>query len=133
MEGDNQKKEGYFKVYQEYNLILRAWFVSFGIGAPVIFLVNEKLYEKLTNLKISWPWVIYPFLFGLLLQVLIAFLNKTINWSIYFGEENANFKTRWLYKKSEWLSEKYGIDIAVDLITIAVFSFSTLKLVATFM
>lgn len=55
MGGDNQKKNDYFKVYQEYNLILRAWFVSFGVGAPVIFLVNDKLYTKIIGLKEAWP------------------------------------------------------------------------------
>jgi len=129
MTSDDQKRAEYFKVYQEYNLILRAWFVSFGIGAPVIFLVNDKLYEKIIGLKEAWPWVVYPYLLGLFLQVLIAFINKTINWSIYFGEEKESFKSSCLYRFSDWISEKYLIDFGFDLITIASFSIAIINLI----
>lgn len=128
MEDEHKKKEAYFKVYQEYNLILRAWFVSFGVGAPAIFLINDNLYNKLIALKAVLPWIIYPFLLGLFLQVFITFINKTINWSIYFGEEKESFKSSCLYKFSDWISEKYLFDFGFDLITIAAFSIAIINL-----
>ena len=128
MKDENKKRDVYFKVYQEYNLILRAWFVSFGVGAPAIFLINENLYNKLIALKAVLPWIIYPFLLGLFLQVFITFINKTVNWSIYFGEEKDSFKSSCLYKFSDWISEKYLIDLGFDLVTIAAFSIAIINL-----
>jgi hypothetical protein len=132
MKAENKKKDDNFKVYQEYNLILRAWFVSFGVGAPAIFLINDNLYEKLIALKEVLPWIIYPFLLGLFLQVFITFINKTVNWSIYFGEENDSFKSSCLFKCSNWLSEKYWVDLGCDLVTIAAFSVAIINLTRIF-
>ena len=35
-----------FGAYLEYNKVLRTWFVEFGIGGPVLFLVNESLAKR---------------------------------------------------------------------------------------
>lgn len=48
-EREKQKLE-YFESYNEYNKILRSWFVAFGIGGPVIFLTNDALYVDFLEL-----------------------------------------------------------------------------------
>jgi len=123
------EKEGHFKTYQEYNLILRAWFVSFGVAAPIIFLTNEDLYQKIIKLKDIWPCILYLFLIGLFLQVIIAFVNKTMNWHIYYGMEEKGHKNSCWYKASKWISNKYIIDFTIDLLTIMAFSWATVRLV----
>jgi hypothetical protein len=34
--------DGYFKVYEEHMKTLRAWFVAYGIGGPVLFVTLKE-------------------------------------------------------------------------------------------
>ena len=39
----------YYKVYEEYAKNLRTWFVAYGVGAPVLFVSNKDIAEKLAS------------------------------------------------------------------------------------
>lgn len=74
------------KSYLEYNKILRAWFVAFGVGGPALFLVNDKVADKFAKLG-SLKILAALFLIGATAQVLGAFLNKIANWYVYMSCE----------------------------------------------
>src|SRR5579863_7876767 len=71
-----------FANYSEYNKVLRTWFVTFGLGGVSVFLINDKLG---TTLKASgyMPVIVYAFLVGCALQILIALINKNCAWHAY--------------------------------------------------
>ena len=68
-----------FAAYLEYNRILRAWFVAFGIGGPALFLINRPIGERLAE-NGQLQAVAAMFLIGAGSQVLGAMLNKIGNW-----------------------------------------------------
>ena len=114
----------YFQPYADYARTLRAWLVAYGIGAPVIFLGNEKMWDVLR--KSGKAGSIGPlFLVGVALQVVITFLNKFSMWALYYGEIEASVKNRWYYKAADWFSDKIIIDIVVDLATITILTLAT--------
>jgi len=118
-ETPSEEKE-YFEIYSNYNTTLRAWFVGFGIGGPILILTNENL---LMNLKVSgWLYVVgWLFIIGVGCQIAVAFINKHNNWLFYFGEVEESFQNRDIYKEAERVSKTIWIDITADLISI--FSF----------
>lgn len=120
----------HFDTYIEYARILRTWLVAYGIGAPVLVLTNDALSAQF----ISKPEIKYfgsAFLLGVMIQVALAFLNKVVMWTCYYGEEEDEedvFKKTWIYKSAHWLSNQFLIDIALDLLTICLFCYATLGL-----
>jgi len=58
----------HFANYQEYNKALRTWFVTFGLGAPALFLVNDKLWPKFDAYGHHTRIVVY-YLIGCAVQV----------------------------------------------------------------
>ena len=40
-ETENDERKEYFSAYTEYNKILRTWFVTFGVGGPLLLLANS--------------------------------------------------------------------------------------------
>ena len=122
------KDSKYFDTYIEYAKILRTWLVAYGIGAPALILTNEKLTVKLLgNPDIKYFGI--AFLSGVLLQVFLAFLNKTIMWCCYYGEEvDTDFQKTYRYQTAYLISSQYWIDIIIDVVTICVFGYATLGL-----
>jgi hypothetical protein len=76
-----------FKTYLEYNKVLRTWFVASGVGGPALFLVNEKIAEKLVKANLLRE-VAALFLIGAAAQILGALANKVSNWYVYWGGYN---------------------------------------------
>ena len=73
--------------YSEYNKVLRAWVVAFGIGVPATFLINSDLVKYISH-ETGNPRIFYIFLLGACAQVVMAFINKTINWCTYYKKKN---------------------------------------------
>jgi len=111
--GERQKKE-YLESYHQYNRILRSWFVAFGIGGPVIFLTNDRLYEDFLSLS-GKVFIINLFLLGLSIQIFIVFVNKLANWYKYSHTEGC------CYNIANWLIGQFWIDILCDVSTMLVF------------
>ncbi len=74
--------DGYFKVYEEHMKTVRAWFVAYGIGGPVLFITQKEFAAILVGSG-SAKLVAVLFLLGVFLQVFVAVLNKWVNWGLY--------------------------------------------------
>lgn len=120
-----------FSAYQEYNKILRTWFVAFGIGGPSIFLVNDKVAIRLAT-DGELKFVATLFLLGAASQIFGAFINKIANWYEYRSNWGDPETTQRRYKISHWLIEQFWIDIAIDLITFVCFGIAAWKLLTAF-
>jgi hypothetical protein len=106
-ESDDDGKD-LFATYTEYNKTLRTWFVTFGLGAPALFLTNSTLSETLKasgNARI----VIFSFLIGCAAQVGVALINKIAAWYNYDSERvSEEDQKKWRYRFSSWISNNFG-------------------------
>ena len=115
-----------FEVYDGYARTLRTWLVTYGIGAPVIFLTNDSLREDLVSTgsaRAVGSW----FLVGVAIQVVIAAMNKAAMWGCYYGKLNKNFRLKIRFKIANWLARQFWIDLLADLATITLFTYSTVS------
>lgn len=119
------------RAYAEYNRILRTWFVAFGIGGPALFLVNDKIAEKLVTLG-HLRWVVALFLIGATAQVLGALLNKIANWYVYVCTIDPEMKGSRRQRFADWLMDQFWIDITIDVITIVSFGVAAWLLMTVF-
>ena len=122
--------ENNFDKYSEYNRILRSWFVAFGIGGPVIFLVNDAVRHKLASSG-EMKLVVILFIIGAAAQVIISFINKVINWYLYRGKDEG-FKNTSRYKSSKIISNWFWLDIFADVVTFIVFGIAVWKVFTAF-
>ena len=118
--GREEDPVGSYSTYLEYNKVLRTWFVTFGVGGPALFLVNDKIAERLVKGGMLKEVAIL-FLAGATAQIIGALLNKITNWYVYMSAYEANFRGTWQHKFSEWFTHAFWFDIAVDVITIICF------------
>ena len=105
----------FFNLYVGINSTLRAWFIAAGVGGPAFILANAPIQEKLArqgNLRCT----LVIFGIGIAAQVGIAVLNKHLNWLLYRDRELGGSKN---HAFLEWLSEKYSLDFAADVVACA--------------
>lgn len=121
-----------FASYADYNRTLRTWLVAFGIGAPVLFLTNEKLSEKLISAP-NAKCIVFAFLAGCFAQVIIALINKITNWCEYYGEIAPEFKKKHYYIVADYVGRQFLIDFTADVITIGLFFYSVYSLFDVFL
>ena len=120
-----------WEAYSSYNNLLRTWFVAFGIGVPATFLINDGLVKYISP-GTGNPTIFKLFLFGAGAQVLMASINKVINWCEYYklDEFKDNPVGFWqgsadiISRASNW----FLIDIVFDLITMICFSIAIWEL-----
>lgn len=135
--------DGHYKVYEEHMKTLRAWFVAYGVGGPVLFVTQQDFASTLVDSGLS-QLVGVLFLFGVLLQALVALFNKWVNWGLYYFDEDdaetgvavdtvetsgdavdTETKPRGLQGFCESYSSKVWIDIVADLATLILFAVAT--------
>jgi hypothetical protein len=109
-----------FGVYLEYNKILRTWFVAFGVGGPALFLVNEKIAERLASHSLLLD-VAALFLIGAAAQIIGALLNKIANWYVYMAGYKESYQGIWQHRWSEKFMHAFWFDFLVDVTTILCF------------
>lgn len=114
----------YYKAYEEHAKTLRTWLVAYGIGAPVLFMTNERLSGAISH-NAAAPWIAGFFLGGVGLQVALATTNKVVNWAAYFALQNPAKCEGRRFKIAIWMSEQFWIDFIVDLAAMIVFGFAT--------
>ena len=115
---------GHFSVYNQHSAVLRTWLVAYGIGAPALFLSQDKIWQALAKSG-TLPRIGLLFLAGVFLQVLLAALNKSVMWACYYGEQDLSYQKTRRYRGAHWLSDKYSIDLAADLGAMAAFALAT--------
>lgn len=109
-----------FQSYLEYNRVLRAWFVAFGIGGPALFLINDTIASRLAREGLL-SRVATLFLVGAAAQVLAAFMNKVSNWGVYYGTVDYGFKRTMRYKCAFRLVTQFWIDVILDIVSVLAF------------
>ncbi len=120
-----------FSAYAEYNRVLRTWFVAFGVGGPALFLVNEKIAEKLVAAH-QLRLVVVMFLIGAVAQILGALLNKIANWYVYIGTVDPKIKGSRRERFADWLISQFWIDITIDVVTMLAFGTAAWFLMTVF-
>jgi hypothetical protein len=120
-----ERASSFYEAYEGHSKLLRTWLVAYGIGTPVIFLTNDSLWQTLAQSGYAAK-VGTLFLTGVGLQVLLATVNKTVMWALYFGEVSPRFKQKWLYRLADGASESFWLDMLVDVITIVFFVLATI-------
>lgn len=119
---------GFYPAYADFSRNVRTWFLAFGVGAPVLLLTNKDAGNKLVECGAA-ETVAFAFLIGVAAQVIGAILYKTAMWYLYTGELEANKKGSRIYKVSEWLSDQYWIEFALDAATFFLFSWASFRVV----
>ncbi|MFQ6308841.1 hypothetical protein [Lysobacter capsici] len=114
----------HFTNYTEYAKTLRTWLVAYGIGAPVLFVTNPTVAKQVKESGFG-SYIVYLFMAGVALQIMIALINKWAAWHMYFGEENSEYKAGSGYKKWEWVNSQTRLDLALDALSIAAFVVAT--------
>jgi hypothetical protein len=128
---DGKSDSGFYEAYSGFARSVRVWFISYGIGAPVIFLTNNEAW-KVMAASGQGRSVAYLFLAGVAVQILAALLYKTAMWYLYVSELAPDTKRRRMYTFAEWLSESYFLEWIFDLTTLVVFVMGTLKVLSVF-
>jgi len=118
-----------YKVYEEHSRTFRTWMVAYGIGSPAVMLTNESLARAFTASPAA-RLIVILFLIGVIAQVCLSFINKTIMWINYNAAQldiQYGDSRRWhaVERAANWLSDRYSIDFIVDLISIVAFALAT--------
>jgi hypothetical protein len=122
---------GYFEAYASFARTLRTWLVAYGVGGPALLLTQESLAAKFIAAPKS-QMIIVLFLAGVGLQVVGALLYKTAMWYLYMGEGKPSFKSTRRHRASDWISEAFLVESALDLGSIAAFGWATYLLLQLF-
>ena len=77
-----EENRGRHASYVEYGKTLRAWFVAYGIGAPLLVLTQPSIKSAFLNSSLTWL-ICVLFLLGVVFQVWMALANKWSNWYRY--------------------------------------------------
>lgn len=119
---DSEKDDSkhFYDNYLEYNKVLRAWFAAFGVGGPVLLLVNPAVAARLREAG-DLKMVAWLFLAGVACQVLGALVNKTVSWATYYGERDKSFQENRWYKRADRISRQFWIDMVLDALTVISF------------
>ncbi len=123
----NEESNRFFAMYCDYARTLRAWLVAYGVGGPVLFLTQEHINSRVAESG-QGSCIVYLFLTGMSLQVFISLVNKWANWYLY-ADDSAQ---PWFYRAASWISDKFWIDIACDVGSVATFTRATLKVLLIF-
>ena len=128
---DRDEASLFLAMYSDYSRTLRAWLVAYGIGGPVLFLTQEHINSKVAESG-QGRWIVYLFLAGVSLQILIALINKWVNWYLYAYEDQDEDAQPWHYRVASWICDKFYIDIVCDIGSVVAFTWATLKALLIF-
>ena len=120
----DSRADEYFKAYAELSKTLRTWLVAYGIGAPIALLTNETFAVAIRRSGQS-RCIAGFFLFGVAAQVVLAAVNKTSMWALYYGETQSDFKNKRRYKLAHVISEHYWPDLSLDVAAMVAFGVAT--------
>ncbi len=121
---DAYQRDEHFQNYADYSKTLRAWLVAYGIGGPVLFLTNEKVSTKVASSGHAHS-IIFAFLFGVALQIILSLINKWGAWHMYVGAGDHIYQLRWRYRAWGFVNEQSWLDFAIDVASIAAFVWAT--------
>ncbi len=117
-----------YKTYEEHMKTLRAWYVGYGVGGPVLF-VTQPAFAKILVEQDVVRLVGALFLLGVLFQVLLALLNKWVNWGNYNFEKEPDSDSSRLHRFCSYVARQAWIDILADVATLVFFAWATVLVV----
>ncbi|MGH8373283.1 MAG: hypothetical protein ACRETO_11215 [Gammaproteobacteria bacterium] len=120
---------GFYEPYIQYARTLRAWFVAYGIGVPVL-LVSQEFIAKAIIKAGTGELITWLFLIGVAVQVLAAFLYKYSMNYLYFDEFSDELEGTRRLKFAIWLSNAIWLEMLFDVVSIGLFSWGTFLVVA---
>jgi hypothetical protein len=120
----SHEETGFYEPYAEFARSLRIWFLSYGIGGPVLLLTNEPARDALAASGRA-RFIVLCFLTGVFVQIAVAMSYKTAMWYLYRGESEAKARNGFWYKFSDKLSDNYWIEFSLDIATLFLFSLGT--------
>lgn len=119
-----EEREEFYKAYEEHSKTLRTWLVAYGVGAPVLFFTNEQLAQSFARAPEAVRISAF-FLGGVVLQVVLAAVNKTVNWAAYFALRRPGEATGRRFRVARWIAEQFWIDLLIDALSLVAFGFAT--------
>ncbi len=122
--GKTEEPQAYYKAYAEYSKTLRTWLVAYGMGAPVLLSARQEVWPALASSGRA-KLMIGLFLGGVVAQVVLATVNKASMWVMYYGALQPKYKKRLPHRLAEWFAEYIGIDVGVDIVSMALFAWAT--------
>lgn len=125
LEGDS----GFYEPYIQYARTLRAWFVAYGIGVPVL-LVSQEFIAKAIIKAGTGELITWLFLIGVAVQVLAAFLYKYAMSYLYFDEFGGELEGTRRLRCAIWLSNAIWLEMLFDVVSVVLFSWGTFLVVA---
>jgi hypothetical protein len=105
-----------YKNYADYNGVLRTWFVSFGLGALVLFMIHPDFVNLLRE-KNHFLIVVLLFLAGCLGQIAVALINKFSSWHVYDATKKGIPTGKW----TSYFYNAFWIDKFIDTATVVSF------------
>ena len=124
-------RDGHYNTYFSYATILRAWFVAYGIGGPVLFLTQSEIAAAIS--QSGWAtFVIVLFLLGVSFQIVVAIVNKWVNWHLYFDPDPATSTRPKLRAWAYAMSNKFWFDVVCDVGSVVAFGLATLTVLLIF-
>lgn len=115
---------GHYAAYEEHTKTLRTWLVAYGIGAPVLILSQDQVWKQLAMTGLL-PCIASLFLIGVVLQVVLAALNKSAMWACYNVTINKDFENTRAYRLGAKVAGLYWIDLVCDLSSMILFGIAT--------
>jgi hypothetical protein len=91
---------------------------------PVLILSQAEVWKRLAASG-SLRLIAGLFLSGVVLQVILAAINKSAMWACYCGELDPAYQSTRGYKVGRWLSERYQIDFLIDITGMCLFAYAT--------
>jgi len=119
-----REEEGFYAVYSDYTKTLRTWLVAYGVGGPVLFVTQDMIAKPVIESGKAF-WIVCLFLVGVAAQVFIALVNKYVNWYLYNKADPTQPRNENVHRRVDWLSERIGLDVSMDIISIVAFGWAT--------
>ena len=116
------KENDHREAYRHHAATLRNWYVAFGVGAPVLFLSNEDLWQKFASSD-KFVAISSIFFMGVAFQILLAFFDKYANWVRYYELVTKNNKPS--HKIAEWWMHNDFLSIFLDIGSLVLFGIAT--------
>ena len=119
--------KGFLEVYSSYNTALRNWFISVGVGGPA-FLLTKNPFSDAVLKSDKFKLIIILFVFGLVIQIFVVFINKHAAWINYAARDDdiKNKPSKFWKSFADKVSEMYLIDLIADILSVSLFAYAIL-------
>lgn len=90
----------------------------------MLLLTNERIATALAQSGQA-RLIAVCFLVGVALQVVLAAINKSTMWILYWGQQSEVLRETRRYRIADWISEQFWIDFLVDIAAMTLFAYAT--------